>query len=269
MTLESQLRSIDAAAGQPDDRRAARGSSLVERIVHETPVKSAPSRAKVAWRLGGLVAAGAAVAVGAVVLPILSPELPAVASWTPEAGPVSRTDLAVAEEACRGQLAGYNREINADTPVVLAERRGDLVGLVLWEPSPESQGMCLVELPEGSSSVAGVSSSYGGSSGDALQAPPGEFTEGAMSQFRAEDGNVSMTSGSAGENVVGVRLHADGLTTEATVADGRFVAWWPGAAFADTDQPSGKGGPSDIVTYDLIMADGSVVSDADPWFPSD
>ncbi|GAA2175146.1 hypothetical protein GCM10009846_23940 [Agrococcus versicolor] len=266
MTLDSQLRSLDAAAGQPDARRRARGASLADGIVHAGDHRSRSRRATMAWRVGGIVAAGSLVAAGAILLPGLGRTLPAVASWTAEAGPVSDGDLAIAEDACRQHLASEDA-IDADTPVVLAERRGDLVGLILYEASPESQGSCIVELPAGASSASGVLSAFGGQSGDALVPPPGELMEGALAQFRAADGEVSLTSGAVGEGVVGVELHAGGITTEATVADGRFVAWWPGAAFEDADLPSGQDGPRVVITYDLTLSDGTVVTDADSWFP--
>lgn len=266
MTLDSQLRSLDTAAGQPDARRRARGASLADSIVHTDTTPRRTSRSTLAWRAGGVLAASALIATGAILLPGLTPTLPAVASWTPEAGPVSADDLAIAEDACRQSL-GYDNQIDDDTPVVLAERRGDIIGLILYEPSPESQGSCIIGLPEGSTTTSGVLSAFGGQSGDALVPPANEFMEGALSQFRAADGYVSLTSGAAGENVVSVRLHADGLTTEATVHDGRFVAWWPGAAFEDTDAPSGQGGPDDIITYDITLEDGTVITDAEPWFP--
>lgn len=266
MTLDSQLRSLDAAAGQPDARRRARGASLADSIVHTSDHRSPSRRATIAWRAGGVVAAASLVAAGAILVPGLSPTLPAVASWTAEAGPVSDDDLAIAEDACRHQF-GSDGQIDADTPVVLAERRGDLIGLILYEASPESQGSCIVELPEGSTSTSGVLSAFGGQSGDALVPPSGEFMEGALSQFRAADSDVSLTSGAVGEGVVGVQVNAGGLTTEATVQNGRFVAWWPGASFEDADQPSGQGGPRVIITYDLTLSDGTVIPDADSWFP--
>ncbi|MGR2754058.1 hypothetical protein [Agromyces arachidis] len=268
MNLDTQLRSLDVAASQPDAHRRAHASTLLEDVVGQPPTIPKAGRAATNWRMAGAIAAGTLIAATAVIVPGLTPSLPAVASWVPEPAAVSTSDLAIAEDACRGELGKYARQIDGDTPVVLAERRGDNIGLILWEPNPEAQGTCVVELAEGSTSVEGIVSAFGGSSGPALNAPAGEFMAGGISQFRAEDGTISLTSGSVGEGVVAIRLHADGISTEATIDDGRFVAWWPGRAFEDSQEPSGQGGPASIITYDLTLNDGTTITNADSWFPS-
>lgn len=264
MTLDSQLRSLDVAEGQPDARRRARGASLVERIVHDESSTTSAARRRVVWRVAGVAAAGALLAAGGVLLPsALSPAQPAVASWTADPSAVSSADLQVAADACRASASPWPwSPAMRDASVLLAERRGDVVGVVLWQAEPERQTSCIVELPPGSSSATAVRSAESGQSGPALQAPAGAFAEGGIAQFAVDGGDVSMTSGSVGQGVVAVRLHADGITTEATVADGRYVAWWPGAALTSDDEPSGEGGPESIVRYDLVLADGSVVADA-------
>ena len=63
-------------------------------------------------------------------------------------------------------------------------------------------------------------------------------------------------------------LEAVGMTGTATVENGRYVAWGPGQAFTNLEAPSGHGGPEPMFTYDLTLADGTVVRDATPARPS-
>jgi hypothetical protein len=53
---------------------------------------------------------------------------------------------------------------------------------------------------------------------------------------------------------------------DASVQNGRYVAWWPGRAF-ESGKASGEGGPKLILSYDLTLADGSVIHDAQPTLP--
>jgi hypothetical protein len=77
------------------------------------------------------------------------------------------------------------------------------------------------------------------------------------------------TIGAVGEEVAGVTIHAGSLAVEASVQNGRYAAWWPGPAFeGGPPEPSGKGGPEPILTYDLTLTDGTVIRDAQPTLPS-
>lgn len=262
MTIDAQLRKLDPAGGQLDARQRARADALLERIVTEPHAPRRSRNSKIVWRTGGIVAVGALVAAAATILPAFTTALPAVATWTPQAGPVSAHDLPIAEQACRDQFERYDSAINGRTPVVLAERRGDLIGLVFWQPNPDTQGSCLVEIPTNSNEVIATTSAVSGSTGDALVPPEGEFSGGALSEFTVERGKVSMTTGAVGEGISAVTIHAGSLSVDATVEDGRYVAWWPGAAFE-----SGSGEPVDIISYDLELADGTIVTRAEPWRP--
>lgn len=69
--------------------------------------------------------------------------------------------------------------------------------------------------------------------------------------------------------MTGVTIHAGDLNVQASVANGRFAAWWPGPAFASGPvEPSGRGGPRLNLTYDLTLADGTVIQGAQPTRPS-
>ena len=72
-----------------------------------------------------------------------------------------------------------------------------------------------------------------------------------------------------GGEVTGVTIHAGALTVKASVQNGRYAAWWPGPAFeGGPPEPSGKGGPEPILTYDLTLTDGTVIRDTQPALPS-
>ena len=75
-----------------------------------------------------------------------------------------------------------------------------------------------------------------------------------------DEGWFSLVQGHVGSDVTGVTVHTPvGTDVEASVAHGRFAAWWP------SDQPSSEnpevmGAP----TYTLTLADGSTTPVASP-----
>ncbi|MBW6433589.1 hypothetical protein KZ829_07500 [Actinoplanes hulinensis] len=56
-------------------------------------------------------------------------------------------------------------------------------------------------------------------------------SRGAIADLRG----ASITDGAVGPDVTGVTVHAEKLTAQATVRDGRDVVWWPGPAFTGKD----------------------------------
>lgn len=45
-------------------------------------------------------------------------------------------------------------------------------------------------------------------------------------------------------------------------------AWFPGPIFPDEPlPPSGEGGPVPVITYDITLTDGTVITDAEPSDP--
>lgn len=130
-------------------------------------------------------------------------------------------------------------------------------------------GFCVVQLTPGASSGevrdSGAAGSLGGPPSVAL---PDSFVEGSMSQSGHGHGLISMVDGQVGDNVTGLTIHADGTTIEATLDNGRYAAWWPGRIFPDDDPgPSGEGGPEPILTYDVTLANGTVITGAEPTPP--
>lgn len=224
----------------------------------------------------GVPAGVAAVAAAAFALPFAGPAPHALASWTPEPVPLSAQDLTVLDEACRARISP-ERSVTVDD-VVLAERRGSWAAVMyLYDDDARAQTLessCVAYLPPGADEAEDVSGGTA-SAGDLVPSSRG-VTEGSMSQsggrpypWSRERPVLSMTNGRAGADVVAVTLRlADGTAVESTLADGVFVAWWPGEIFdpATVGGPSGRGGPEPAITYEVTYTDGTVQTVA-PEFP--
>lgn len=260
--LDSTIRTLDPAPAEFDDVHRRRADALLERIVAQDPSESPTTapRPRHPWRVAAVALAGATAAVIAVALVVIPQGPSAVASWTPEAEPLSAAELEIAEAACRSQL-GYVDQID-EMPVVLSERRGDVVALLFWRANPDTASSCIADFPVGSTGVGEVQSGSGGSSGPASVPPPGTFMEGAVGQYGLDGSTLSVVDGAVGVGVVGITVRAGDTEAEATIANGRFSAWLPGRAFTETDQPSGQGGPEVVLEFDLTLADGTVIVNA-------
>ena len=256
---DTALRSLDAATGAPDgvDRRA----ELLERIVASPPRPERAPRRRRRARLVLVPVAVAALALGALTLRDDDGPGVAYASWSAAPSAVSAADLDAVIDACREQL-------DDDIPVALAERRGDFVAVLFHRDVPDTAASCVATNRPGSNRVSGVATGVGGSSGPAWTPAAGRITEGMISQYGG-DQPAAFTEGAIGPGVVGVTIHAGTQTVTATVANGRYAAWWPGTAFIDgPPQPSGEGGPEAMLVYDVHLADGSVEHGAPPERPS-
>ncbi|MBP6997336.1 MAG: hypothetical protein KBB39_14480 [Phycicoccus sp.] len=284
---DARLRTLDLAQTPIDRERQA---AMLDGILASTPSHDraatafTPRPRRSALRWTALAGAAAAVTVGALVLPGLGGDDAAYASWTPTAAPVAPAELDKVVAACRDQIGGLgdSGEFSPakegfraeDLAVRIAERRGSWVFVTLTAPGSMSWvSDCLAELPPGSDQDPGnVSASLTGGGG---WAPPqgSELIEGSMSQAGPDTGlfgsgrreTASATNGQIGPDVVGVTIHAGDLTVEASVKDGTYAAWWPGAAFDMPDElpPSGQwDGPPSLVTYDLTLRDGTVLKNA-------
>lgn len=267
---DGALRSLDAADRELSSGERARAEATLERIVatdpssvdggHRVAAGRSPSRRRPAV----LADAALALAVTATVLPDLHGEDSAHASWTATPASIDPDDLDTAAQSCRERPHGSS--IDADrAELVLAERRGDYVVLLYRTDNPDMSGACLVRNPRGSDDVDHAGTGVGGSTGPALAAPPSGFTQGAITQFAG----VSVTDGAVGDDVTGVTIHAGTMEVQASVRNGRYVAWWPGPAFsAEGDRSDGGNGPELLLTYDLTLADGTVLRDVEPTVPS-
>ncbi|MEV0157012.1 hypothetical protein AB0H57_25230 [Micromonospora sp. NPDC050686] len=267
--LDIALRSLDAASTMTAVQQQHAAATL-ERIVTTPPAPlsdqpgAAPPVRRSPRRLLLISAAAAAVAAGVLVLPSGGGGGRAYASWTPVPAGLTAAEVDLVAPACRKRLGDGHLDLDR-ARLVLAERRGEYVVLLYRTDDPDVSGSCLAHNRQGSDDVDDVAWGIGGSSGPALPAPARGFTQGAISDFV----DASVTDGAAGPGVAGVTIHAGELTVQASVSNGRYVAWWPGPAFTSArDQRSGKGGPQLIISYDLTLTDGTVIRNAQPSRPS-
>jgi hypothetical protein len=266
--LDATLRSLDAAGTMTAEQQQHAAATL-ERIVATAPAAGSTHRGATApvrrfRRRLLLIPAAAALTAAVIVLPGAEGGGRAYASWTPVPTALTATEVGVVAPACREQLRGGSLDLER-ARLVLAERRGEYVALLYRTDDPDMSGSCLAHNLQGTDDVDDVNVGIGGGSGPALPAPARGFTQGAIAGYR----DASITDGAAGADVAGVTIHAGDLAVQASVSNGRYVAWWPGSAFeSDRNQPSGKDGARLILTYDLTLTDGTVVHDAQPTLPS-
>ncbi|MEU4693525.1 hypothetical protein [Actinoplanes sp. NPDC023714] len=260
--LDQELRALDAALPITAEQRE-RALTALDRIVAGPPLSIPTPRRRLALpRWAGPVAVAAAVAVAGtlIVFPGVLGGGRAYASWTPVPAPLTAAEIAMIGPECVEGFDSMPGVSRADARVVLAERRGEYAMLLYRVENPETSVACLAHNVPGSDDVDDVKWGAGGGSGPARTAPPDTYTQGAISDFV----EASVTDGAAGEGVTGVTVHAGDITAEATVADGRYVVWWPGPAFARDDD----GDPAFLdLTYDLTLDDGRVVTGAQPYLP--
>jgi len=273
-----ELLSLDAADAALDPSQRLRADAMLERIIAAPVIPDyapvgARRQQRFSRKLIWVPVVAAAVAVGSIVIPPGrgGGSATAYASWTATPSAVAAGDLETVTQACRGQIAeltAHGPKIDAATiPVAIAERRGDFVAVLLQLENPDYSVSCVATNRPGSSDVDDLHAAAGGSDGPAPIPPAGRITQGGVSQM-GDQPPASFTNGSAGAGVVGVRIHSGTQVITATVKNGRYVAWWPGKAFADgPHQPSGKGGPAVILTYDVTLTDGTTKTNVSPARP--
>ncbi|PPH85286.1 hypothetical protein [Rathayibacter sp. AY1D3] len=264
------LKSLDSAPSSgPTDISKRRAEAGLQQIL-ATDVETSTNGSRVRTRRSraswiALPFAAAAVAAGVTVVSGVATPDPAYASWTPEPTPLNAVEQKIAGDAC---IDPWRQEDLQSPQLVLAERRGEWVGVVYADAYP-AVTTCLMYFPEGSDRVRNVHA--GRSGGQGAIPVDGEFTDGSMSQF-TETGlfgigaypTVSFNVGDVGPDVEAVTItSADGEEVDATVENGRFVAWWPGRVFgSDGSGQTGYGGPEPDLAYRITLRDGTVVNDA-------
>ncbi|MFD0481490.1 hypothetical protein ACFQ46_02705 [Kineococcus sp. GCM10028916] len=191
-------------------------------------------------------------------------------SWAPVPTAASPADAAAASQACAAEeTLTYGYHVKR-WQTRLAERRGDLVLVVLDEGSdPVVTLTCLVDLPPG-----GEASFVAGGGGGGARPAADAISVSGISEDTTPGDELSVLDGLVGENVAAVTVHAQGgLTAQATVQDGHYAAWWPGRAMRKTTTPSSPGAENNcegecrtthlVPTYtlDVTLRDGTVLRD--------
>ncbi|GAB2570609.1 hypothetical protein Aab01nite_05790 [Paractinoplanes abujensis] len=247
------LRALDVAT-PPTAEQYERAAAGLDRIVATPP--DPPRRTPLrTWML--VPALTAAVAVLLLVVPWGSSGR-AYATWTPVPVPLSSGEAALVGAACKDQMRIYKSFDLDRAELVLAERRGEFVAMVYRYDNPGSEAFCLAHNLPGTDDVDDVKTGASGSSAPFAKAPAGRFLEGALAVLPE---GVSITEGAAGEGVAGLTVHTEGLTVQATVHDGRWVAWWPAKALVKDGDGKWRDVPR---TYDVLLDDGRTVKNAQP-----
>ncbi|GAB3276872.1 hypothetical protein [Kineosporia babensis] len=207
----------------PSERR--RSELALDRIITGTARTSRPvTRRPLAIGMAALAVAAA----GVVVVPTLVPSAAekAFAAWTPTPTSVSPQELLPAAQNCVSAHGAASATVSAGD-IVLGEKRGIAVSLIVWQGSQALECMSVED-----------SKTY------ASQVLPGTPTTPANGLVAVEtrsstgsgDTEYSHVVGSVTDQVTHVDLVlADGRTVQATVADGWWSAWWPGPEAGEAD----------------------------------
>lgn len=245
------------------------GDRLLWRILSSERVSSTPRAGQQrAWRRrrlvlsaasgGGVVAAGVAAAL--VFTASNAPSI-AFAGWSASPTAPASAQLVAAEAACLARLPSSSdaerarADGTAHAPVmesllkiapsewrvVLSDTRGSFTMLTLEAAKGQAQASCL----SGSSPSSTVL--FVGPVGGQQSSPPaGQVQVLSTGRQGAVNGNAfTYTEGRVGAGVTGITLVlADGTHVSATVANGRFLAWWPGSQQAVSEEVATSSGTS-------------------------
>lgn len=186
----------------------------------------------------------------------------AFASWTPKPEPLTAAGATEAATTCRAALDVSDQ----GERVVIAERRGGWTYVLI--AGPEAEGFCLMpdDLVGKQDPAAHRDEGFFGGHTEPVEAPTpapdrideivsmaGSVPTPGLWFFSSDEGWFSLVEGYVGSDVTGVTVHPPvGPDVEASVANGRFAAWWP------SDQPSSEN--PEVMgawTYTVTLADGS------------
>ncbi|WP_418060966.1 hypothetical protein [Pimelobacter simplex] len=259
--LTTALRHLDPApdAGLSQEERD-RADAAFARIVATPPDAPVPvepdrphrrrRRRRIRNRL--LVAAGLAGAVGVAGPALLLGGGSAYGTWTPKPEPLTAAAAIEAGATCRAALAVPDR----GERVALAERRGTWTYVLLTGPRGEAacvmpEALVASGRPDDRERSKGFLGTYTPDpSAPPVLAPDG-FDEDSAMDSSTDEGWLVWTSGHVGSGVTGVTVHTStGLDIEASVAGGRYAAWWPSV------EPS-SAHPSETWSYTVHLTDGS------------
>ncbi|HJC69824.1 MAG TPA: hypothetical protein H9932_09145 [Candidatus Brachybacterium intestinipullorum] len=264
-TLENTLRELDPAPPTGDGLPARAGADLRRILatprdsgdrsdhspvgdrpaVGARPLVGRPRRAR--WRVG-LVAVAAAtltVTTGVVGVDILRPTT-ASATWTPVG------DTVPADAPGAQQCEQWWQVESSELRPVLQERRGDTT-LVLGVDGAGRELLCTATLTDGQEPTGGMTSltepptAELGSDGVSATFVDTTFQEAMLQNGWQAEGSTAV-AGDVGADVTRMVLETDAGPVEATLAGGRFAAWWP----IEDDED-----PHPVVDATVTTADGA------------
>lgn len=212
-----------------------------------------------------LVLVGLLGAAGAAVPALLLGGGSAFASWTPTPEPLTGAAAAEAATACLAASPGPDQ----GERVLLAERRGGWTYVLLAGPKTERyclmpEGLVGHENPAKHKKEGFMGGTYRLDDSETSPTPArGRLIQtgaGATSvptnglwNFGDDEEWVSQVEGYVGSDVTGVTVHTPaGIDVEASVANGRYAAWWP-SAVPSSENPEAM----EAWTYTVTLADGT------------
>jgi hypothetical protein len=259
------LRDLDPAPRTAlSDAELERADATFARILATTPSHDQVPEESDRPRLRrSLVLVGLVGAAGTAVPALLLGGGSAFASWTPKPEPLTAAAATEAATTCRAALEMPDQ----GERVVSAERRGEWTYVLI--AGPQAEGACL--MPDdlvGHQDPADHKDEgfFGTYDTDPVEAPTlardrivetesmaGSVRTPGRWPFSTDEGWFSWVQGYVGSDVTGVTVHTPaGPDVEASVANGRFAAWWP------SDQPSSENPEvMEAWTYTVTLADGS------------
>ena len=257
------LRSIDPAPTTDlTGAERERADATFARILATPCEDRAPEEPARPRRRRSVVLAGLLGAAAAAVPVVLLGGGSAFASWTPRPEPLEGAAASEAAAVCRSALEVPDR----GERVVSAERRGEWTYVLI--AGPRAEAACL--MPE--DRVSSQDSADGGEGGffgsyDTDPVEPPTVPQDGIDETESMEGNVpsrgvwpfgsdeawfQWVRGYVGSDVTGVTVHPPvGPDVQASVAHGRFAAWWP------SGRPGGENPEvTGAWTYTLTLADG-------------
>lgn len=258
------LRDLDPAPTTAlTDAELGRADATFARILATPCHDQVPEESDRPRRRRSLVLVGLASAAGVAVLALLLGGGSAFASWTPKPEPLTAAAATEAATTCRTALEMPDQ----GERVVSAERRGEWTYVLI--AGPRAEGACLMPddlLGHQDPADHKEGGFFGAYDTDPVEAPTlardrvveTESMEGSVPSpglwpFSDDEEWFNWVQGYVGSDVTSVTVHPPaGPDVEASVAHGRFAAWWP-SDHPSSDNPEVRR----AWTYTVTLADGS------------
>jgi hypothetical protein len=217
--LEQSLReALSQRAGQLDPGSIAR-LRAIDYHPRRRRIRKLPA-------IGALGATGVAAAVAAIVT-LGSSAAPAFAGWRATPTIPAPGQLAQAAQVC-GQGLGS---------AVLTDSRGPYTAAIYADST--TSDLCL--------SGNGVSMSSSSTTGSPVSVPAGRIELGGGGTRDSAGNALTLVDGRTGAGVTAVTIErSDGSSVRATVANGWYLAWWPGTVTATNAQLTTGSGTSTV-----------------------
>lgn len=232
-TTDAALRDLDPAPHRSPEglsvaERAVASATLERVITSDSTVVPAHDgkvdhhRQHRRWRLATVIAA---VTVIALAVGLGLPGDPAYADWSPNPTPLTTAQAAAAMATCSTDLDRSDPP-SGQPRLLLAERRGGWI-YVLFAPSDRTEASCL--LPPNPAKQDGRR--WGKFDNETPIEPdplPEEVQETGYAVGTTKEGLFIWTEGVVGRDVKAVNITTPiGVKVVASVANGRYAAWWP------------------------------------------